>query len=139
VRNANDTIRSRAIAKGGIRMNLMFPIGLAAALTGSVITIADGPRNFNVAAGCKAAAAINQEMDLAVSQSYQSCMNDEASARAQLTQSWSNYAAADKSRCIGQTEDGGMPSYVEVQECLQITVGVNDPVPLQGVKNVKNK
>jgi hypothetical protein len=112
-------------------MNITLPIVLAAALAGSFITAAaaDNPPKFNVQPGCKAAAAINQEMDLAVSQDYKSCMADEDSARQQLDQSWSTYTATDKQRCVGQTTDGGMPSYVEVLECLLVTVGVNNPIP----------
>ena len=110
-------------------MNITLPIFLVGALTGSVVMVADSPPKFNVAPGCKAAAALNQSMDLAVSQDYQSCMNDEESAHEQLAQSWSKYSTEEKTRCVGQTEDGGMPSYVEVLECLLVTVGVDNPVP----------
>jgi hypothetical protein len=110
-------------------MNITLPISLVGAVAGSVLMVADAPPKFNVAPGCKAAAAINQSMDLAVSQDYQSCMNDEDSAHEQLVQSWSKYNAPEKARCVGQTEDGGMPSYVEVLECLLVTVGVDNPVP----------
>jgi hypothetical protein len=110
-------------------MNITLPIFLVGALTGSVVMVADAPPKFSVASSCKAAAAINQSMDLAVSQDYQSCMNDEESAHEQLVQNWSKYSAAEKTRCVGQTEDGGMPSYVEVLECLLVTVGVDNPVP----------
>jgi hypothetical protein len=110
-------------------MNITLPIVLATLLAGTVVAAADNPPKFNVQPGCKAAAAINQEMDLAVSQDYKSCMADEDSARQQLDESWSTYSATDKRRCVGQTEDGGMPSYVEVLECLLVTVGVNNPIP----------
>jgi hypothetical protein len=110
-------------------MNITLPIFLVGALTGSVLMVADAPPKFSVAPSCKAAAAINQSMDLAVSQDYQSCMNDEESAHEQLVQSWSKYSTEEKARCVGQTEDGGMPSYVEVLECLLVTVGVDNPVP----------
>ena len=56
------------------------------------------------------------DTDPGVSQNYQSCMNDETSAHEELVQSWSKYSAAEKERCVGQTEVGGMPSYVEVLE-----------------------
>ena len=110
-------------------MNITLPIFLVGAVTGSVLMVADAPPKFSVAPSCKAAAAINQSMDLAVSQDYQSCMNDEESAHEQLVQSWSKYSAGDKTRCVGQTEVGGMPSYVEVLECLLVTVNVGNPVP----------
>jgi hypothetical protein len=109
-------------------MSIMFPTTLVAALVGLVLTVADNPLKFNVAPGCKAAAAINQSMDLAVSQSYESCMNDEESARKELMNTWAKYTPQKKSRCVGRTEVGGTPSYVEVLECLLVTVGVNKPI-----------
>jgi hypothetical protein len=78
-------------------MNITLPMSLVGAVAGSVLMVADAPPKFNVAPGCKAAAAINQSMDLAVSQDYQSCMNDEESAHEQLVQSWSKYNAPEKS------------------------------------------
>jgi hypothetical protein len=109
-------------------MSIVFPTTLAAALTGLILTAADTPPKFNPAQGCKAAAAIDQSMDLAVSQSYESCMNDEESARKELTNTWSKYTPQEKSRCVGQTEVGGIPSYVEILECLLVTVGVDKPI-----------
>jgi hypothetical protein len=109
-------------------MNITLPILLAGALTGGVITVADNSfPQFNPGPGCKAASAINQSIDLAVSQDYKACMADENSAKQELQQSWSKYSANDKRRCVGQTMDGGMPSYVEVQECLVVTIGVEVP------------
>ncbi len=110
-------------------MNITLPIILITAMVGPALAAADTPPKFNAAPGCKAAAAINQTMDLAVSQDFKSCMADEDSAKAQLTESWSKYSKTDKERCVGQTTDGGMPSYVEVLECLLVTVGVDNPVP----------
>jgi hypothetical protein len=52
-------------------------------------------------------------------------MKDEESARQELIQTWSKYAPQDKSRCVGQTEIGGTPSYyVEILECLLVTINV---------------
>ena len=105
-------------------MGVTFPLILAANLVGSVLAVAD--TSFP-APGCKAASAINQSIDLAVSQDYKACMADEDSAKQELQQTWSKYSAADKRRCVGQTEDGGMPSYVEVVECLLVTINVGNP------------
>ena len=112
-------------------MNITLPIFLVGAVTGSALMVADAPPKFNVESGCKDAVALDQsmEIDRSVSQNYQSCMNDEASAHEELVQSWSKYSAAEKTRCVGQTEVGGMPSYVEVLECLLVTVNVGNPVP----------
>ena len=100
-------------------MSITLPMSLVSALSGLVLTVADAPPKFNSAAGCKAAAATWG--DLA---SYDRCMKEEESARQQLIETWSKYTPQDKSRCVGQTEDGGMPSYVEVVECLLVTVRV---------------
>ena len=94
----------------------------AAALAGPFITVAaSSPPKFNVAPGCKAAAAINQAIDLSVAQNYQNCMDDEEAARQQLVQSWSSFTPQDQVRCVGQTQMNGMPSYAEVLGCLQVT------------------
>ena len=109
-------------------MSSTFAIALAAKLVGSVLAVADtGFPQFNPEPGCKAATAINQSIDLTVSQTYEACMADEESAKQELQQSWSKYSVADKRRCVGQTEDGGMPSYVEVLECILVTINVDNP------------
>ena len=108
-------------------MGITFAIALAAKLAGSVFTVADDFPKFNPEPGCRAASAINQSMDLAVSQDFKACMADEDSAKEELQKSWSKYSVADKRRCVGQTDVGGMPSYVEVVECLQVTVNVGNP------------
>ena len=109
-------------------MNITLPILLAGTLTAGVIQVADTSfPQFNPAPGCKAASAINQSMDLSLSQDYKSCVVDEDSAKKELQQTWSKYSANDKRRCVGQTMDGGMPSYVEVQECLVVTIDVEVP------------
>ena len=108
-------------------MGVTFPIILAAKLAGSVLAVADDFPKFNPEPGCKAASAINQSMDLAVSQDFEACMADEDSAKEELQKSWSKYSAADKRRCVGQASVGGMPSYVEVIECLLVTINVGNP------------
>ena len=105
-------------------MSITLPMSLVSALSGLVLTAADALPKFNPATGCKAAAAIDQSMDLSVSQGYESCMKDEESARQELIQTWSKYTPQDKSRCVGQTEVGGTPSYVEILECLLVTINV---------------
>ena len=107
-------------------MVITFPLILAATLAGG-LTIAAGPPKFNPEPACKAAVAIDQSIDLAVSQDYKSCMIDEESARQELFQSWSKYNLQEQARCVGQTQVGGFPSYVEVLECLLVTVNVGNP------------
>jgi hypothetical protein len=58
-------------------MGVAFPIILTAKLMGSVLTVADDFPKFNPEPGCKAASAINESIDLAVSQDFKSCMAHE--------------------------------------------------------------
>jgi hypothetical protein len=121
-------------------MNITLPSTLVSAAVAWIIAVADAPPKFDVAPGCKAAAAINRSLDLSVSQDYQSCMNDEDSARTELVQNWSTYPADAKTRCVGQTTDGGTPSYVEVVECIVVTVNVSNDsaAPSQETKPPQN-
>jgi hypothetical protein len=131
-------------------MNITLPSVIVNAAVVWIISIADTPPKFDPAPGCKAAAAINQSLDLSVSQDYESCMNDEESARTELVQNWSTYPADAKTRCVGQTTVGGTPSYVEVVECIVVTINVSSDsaspsqdakTPLQDTKkkNQKNR
>jgi hypothetical protein len=117
-------------------MNITLPSTLLSAAVTWIVAIADAPPKFDAAPGCKAAAAINQSLDLSVSQDYESCMNDEESARSELVQNWNTYLADAKTRCVGQTTVGGTPSYVEVVECIVVTVNVSNDsaTPAQDAK-----
>jgi hypothetical protein len=101
----------------------------AANLLNLTLAVADGPPRFDSAAGCKAASQINQSLDLSVSQDYQACMKDEDAARQELNQDWAKYDAKERTRCVGQTTVGGFPSYVEVVECLRVTVDLKSQPP----------
>jgi hypothetical protein len=124
-------------------MNITLPSVIVNAAVLWIISIADTPPKFDVAQGCKAAATINQSLELTVSQDYQSCMADEESARAELAQGWGTYPADAKTRCLGQTTIGGTPSYVEALECILVTVNVSSDsaMPPQDTKrkNQKNR
>jgi len=110
-------------------MHLSLSLAVVSAATALVLPIAENFPNFNVAPGCKAADAVNQAIDLSVPQSYQGCIKEEQTARAQLQRNWTKYSDQAKQLCVNQTTDGGAPSYVEVQECLLVTSGVNVPMP----------
>jgi len=126
-------------------MNITLPSAIVSAAVAWIIAVADAPPKFDTAPSCKAAAAINRSLDLSVSQDYQSCMNDEESARTELVQNWNTYPADAKTRCVGQTTDGGTPSYVEVVECIVVTINVSidSAAPSQDAKtppqNTKRK
>jgi hypothetical protein len=57
-------------------------------------------------------------------QNFQSCMNSENEARAQMVKNWRNFPAGARQRCINTT--GYMPSYVEWLTCLEMEQQVNE-------------
>jgi hypothetical protein len=48
------------------------------------------------------------------------CMTDEKAARDELAKKWSEFAAADRSRCIRLATSNHTASYVEVLTCLEL-------------------
>ena len=81
-----------------------------------LIPIADKVPTLDVAASCKAVARIG----LADSQSYDSCMKDEMSAREELMKSWQSFRAPERATCTSEASAGGSASYVDLLVCLQI-------------------
>jgi len=79
-----------------------------------LITVADGVPAFDVAPGCRAAVTV-------MPGSFQACMNDEQTARAQLASQWDQFSAPDRATCAQNETSGGTPSYVELLTCLQIS------------------
>jgi hypothetical protein len=77
---------------------------------------ADGPPRLDVTASCSAAArgAISAGRD------KESCLSDERAAQDVLAKGWSEFAAADKTQCIGNVKTGGPASYVELLSCLEV-------------------
>lgn len=69
---------------------------------------------FDVGPGCHAATSL---MRLDPERSKR-CMDDEASARAEVAKQWSSYPAADRRRCSTEAQLDGLPSYVDLLECL---------------------
>ena len=97
----------------------MQPVFAAIALAALPLTspVSDKVPVFDVAVSCRAAASAG----LSVSQGYQSCMNDERSAREELLRDWASFAAVDRSRCTAESSGDGLPSYVELLVCLQMS------------------
>ncbi len=80
------------------------------ALGTQLILVSDNVPTLNVAASCRAVAAIQ----LADSQNYDACMRDENSARDELVKSWQSFSASERTRCIGEASTGGIDSYVDL-------------------------
>jgi hypothetical protein len=93
----------------------MFSPALLALVIGApaLVAVADVPA-YDVAPSCRAAVTV-------MPGSFEVCMKDEQTARAQLAASWARFSGPQRDSCV-QTESntGGPPSYVELLTCLQM-------------------
>ena len=89
------------------------PTLLALALASPLfIEVADVPV-YDVAPGCRAAVTV-------MPGSFEACMKDEQTARAQLAATWDRFAGPLRDSCVQTENTGGSPSYVELLTCLQM-------------------
>ena len=104
-------------------------------LGSQLILVSDHVPTLNVAASCRAVAAIQ----LADSQNYDACMRDENSARDELTKSWQSFSAPERTRCIGEATTGGIDSYVDLLVCLQMARDADaiQKIELKGARQMK--
>src|SRR5262245_45522570 len=106
-------------------MKILLPIALGVQLT--TPANAQVP-TFDVAVSCRAAATAG----LGADESYRSCMNDEQSAREELSRDWTSFATNDRERCATEAA-GTLPSYVELLVCLQMSRDARQmQTPLKG-------
>lgn len=49
------------------------------------------------------------------------CLQDEKAAAAKLKQEWSTFTPAQKSHCVQLSTTGGLPSYVELLTCMEMS------------------
>jgi hypothetical protein len=89
---------------------------ISATLLSASIAAADGPPQLNVSQSCQAAA----RGAIIAGRDKEACLVDERLSQDQITKNWSQYAAADKTLCVGMNKTGGPPSYVELLSCLEI-------------------
>jgi hypothetical protein len=52
---------------------------------------------------------------------YQSCIDAEVEARQKVIGSWSTFQSGAQSICVRETQIGGVPSYVDLLTCLQLS------------------
>jgi hypothetical protein len=102
------------------RMSFPFaPIFLGSQL---VIAVADGVPTVNIQNTCKAAASVTS--GTSVQTDIDICVSSEQKARETMVKDWSQYAAADKSRCVQAGPKVYLPSYVEWLTCLEMELAV---------------
>jgi hypothetical protein len=86
-----------------------------------VVAVADGVPNINYEQGCRASAAADASLGIVIDdQSINACTAQEKDARDKLVQQWSQFPSNDREHCEREAALGQMPSYVELQTCLQI-------------------
>jgi hypothetical protein len=97
----------------------MLPSSVVLGLGGTLLlSVADKVPSLNVEPACRAAAKMGDSLNLDTT--LRQCLADEKSARDQLEKEWTQFAPALQQRCVGTTQTGGDPSYVEVLVCLQM-------------------
>lgn len=94
---------------------------LSLALLGSQSVLAsDRVPKLNVEAMCKATAATDKAMGLALAQSFGACMRDENTAHQQLLTLWQKNPGSVRDECEGEATAGGIQSYVDLLTCMQM-------------------
>jgi hypothetical protein len=90
---------------------------LPAVLVSATVLVADQVPKLNVTPSCRASA----DGILGVKQDIDSCLQSENSARDQLAQQWSTFAAPDRDSCTRLTTLGGTGgTYTELITCLEM-------------------
>lgn len=95
-------------------MPSILPILLVLFAASPAALAADTIPVFNVEPTCRAAVAASP------GRAVDTCLRDEADARAQLEQRWSRFPAKDRTSCTRLSLLDGHPSYVELLTCLEI-------------------
>src|SRR5687767_9750758 len=100
---------------------MVFPFTTLAFAAQFVVAVADGVPNINYESGCRASAAASASLGIVVdNQSISACMAEEKDTRDKLVRQWTQFPANDRAHCEREAALGQMPSYVELQTCLQI-------------------
>lgn len=117
---------------------------LSAAFLGGqlfVMPVSDRVPELKVEALCKATAADDKAMGLALAQSVADCMRDESAAQKQLNTVWSAVPIPLRDSCEGEAVAGGSQSYVDLLTCIQMAEWLKSPssaVRLRGASKNRN-
>ena len=90
---------------------------LALVLTQTTLAEAAGLPRFDIKATCRQAQPLLGTGDKNV---YQGCVDSEVEARKQLAKLWQSFKDSSRRSCVGETQIGGVPSYVDLLSCLQL-------------------
>ncbi|CAH1665975.1 conserved hypothetical protein [Chelatococcus asaccharovorans] len=93
-----------------------FPL-TALAIGAHLFLVAEGPvPTLDTGPSCRAAAEFGAESKT----TFAACMADENSARVAIEKEWKTFDSGSVARCLSETRSDGTPSYVELQECLEL-------------------
>jgi hypothetical protein len=93
----------------------------AALLSFQLVAVADAVPNFNLDPTCRAAGE-----GVIAGRTKESCLRSENEARDHLRAQWAEFPATDRVHCAQSTGTGGVPSYVELLTCLEISKQARD-------------
>ena len=99
---------------------MLIPISMIALSTQLVITVAGGVPKFDIARGCRLDSTQAFDLSAGLNETVKRCVADEQQALTQLQTQWSQFRESDEAQCIGETNIGGTPSYVDLLTCLQL-------------------
>ncbi len=99
-------------------MAFPFHVALAAAFVAApLIAVAQDLPKFDTSKSCQAAFSAYTGADKA---RYDTCLKEETDAGTQISSTWAQWPARDRTHCAQLAAMGGTPSYVEMLTCLQI-------------------
>ena len=84
-----------------------------------VVAVADQVPRFDIARSCKLDNAAMA--GVSVDQPLKRCVGDEQQAEQQLGSQWSTFSASSRESCVSLEAVGGVPSYVSLLTCLQLS------------------
>ncbi len=73
--------------------------------------------NLDISSGCKDVS----KNDLNKTTDYSGCISEEQTARRQLKKEWASYSRDMHDQCMNLVTPPALPSYVTLQECLQMS------------------
>lgn len=71
---------------------------------------------FDLKKSCKT----TEDAALSLGRSVESCISSEEAAREQLENRWAEFPGTKRAECVGVSNIGGAPSYIEVLTCLEL-------------------
>jgi hypothetical protein len=100
---------------------MIYPFASIAIAAQFVVAVSDTVPNIDYEKGCRAAATAEASLGVTGDTlTLNACLTDERNARDGLTGQWTQFPSGDRVHCAREAAYGELPSYVELQTCLQI-------------------